>query len=373
MENRKEEENVENWSEAVEDLVATGDTDGAISLLETRVSNLQSLSSSNPAVLLQLASALGDLASLYSSKGFSLKADDLRSRASLLKHQALSRDAIKKEQKEDQVSAADDALRGNDSVHNDSSSDGHLEQPIKSPYDEKLGNGSSDDDWEAIADRTPDELRLSQCLPEVSELSLTDTKVQTPKRRGRGTFSYNKHELYSDQLSDKAIVDNSEDEDVCHNSKGDADKRFSSYGTRHVLILDDFPPSTRTTELENLFQDFRDRGFVIRWVNDTTALAVFQTPSIAVEACNTIRCPFKVRILDVDDTLMSFISPKDLEPPRPRPQTSARTAQRLIAQGMGLKLPSAASGSQEFRNQEDGRRNRIYTRQKLKNDAWGDD
>jgi hypothetical protein len=91
MENRKEEENVENWSEAVEDLVATGDTDGAISLLETRVSNLQSLSSSNPAVLLQLASALGDLASLYSSKGFSLKADDLRSRASLLKHQALSR------------------------------------------------------------------------------------------------------------------------------------------------------------------------------------------------------------------------------------------------------------------------------------------
>lgn len=33
-------------------------------------------------------------------------------------------DAIKKEQKEDQVSAADDALRGNDSVHNDSSSDG---------------------------------------------------------------------------------------------------------------------------------------------------------------------------------------------------------------------------------------------------------
>jgi hypothetical protein len=90
MEYQKEEENVESWSEAVEDLVAAGDTDGAISLLETRVSNIQSLNSSNPAVLLQLASALGDLASLYSSKGFSLKADDLRCRASLLKHQALS-------------------------------------------------------------------------------------------------------------------------------------------------------------------------------------------------------------------------------------------------------------------------------------------
>lgn len=383
MENQKEEGNVESWSEAVEDLVAAGDTDGAISLLETRVSNLQSLSSSNPAVILQLASALGDLASLHSSKGFSLKADDLRSRASVLKHQALSGDVIKNEQKEDQVSAADVALLGNDSVHNDSSSDGHLEQSTKSPYDEKPGNGSSDDDWEAIADRTPDELLLSQCLPGVSELSLTDTKVQTPKvqtpkvqtpkRRGRGTFSYNKPELYSDQLLDKAIIDNSEDEDVCHNSKGDADKRYSSYGTRHVLILADFPPSTRTTELEKLFQDFGDHGFVIRWVNDTTALAVFRTPLIALEACNSIRCPFKVRILDVDDTLMSSISPKDLEPPRPRPKTSASTAQRLIAQGMGLKLPSAASGSQEFRNQEDGRKNRIFTRQKLRNDAWGDD
>ncbi|KAE8037596.1 hypothetical protein FH972_010172 [Carpinus fangiana] len=370
MEYQKEEENVESWSEAVEDLVAAGDTDGAISLLETRVSNIQSLNSSNPAVLLQLASALGDLASLYSSKGFSLKADDLRCRASLLKHQALSGDVevVKKEQKEDQVSAADVAFRGNDS-----SSNGHLEQPIKSPNDEKAGNGSSDDDWEAIADLAPDELRLSQCLPGVSQLSLTDTKVQTPKRRGRGTFSYNKHELYSDQLSDKAIIDNSEDEDVCHDSKGDADKKYSSYGTSHVLVLADFPPSTKTIELEKRFQDFKDNGFVIRWVNDTTALAVFRTPSIALKACNSIQCPFKVRMLDVDDTLLSSISPRDLEPPRPRPQTSARTAQRLIAQGMGLKLPSAASGSQEFRNQEDGRRNRISTRQKLRNDAWGDD
>jgi hypothetical protein len=76
----------ENWSEAVEDLVHSGDTDGAISLLETHVSNLQTLNSSSPA----LASALTDLATLYSSKGFSLKADDLRSQASLLKLQALS-------------------------------------------------------------------------------------------------------------------------------------------------------------------------------------------------------------------------------------------------------------------------------------------
>lgn len=52
------------------------------------------------------------------------------------------------------------------------------------------------------------------------------------------------------------------------------------YGTRHVLVLADFPPSTRTGDLEMLLENFKDRGFVIRWVNDTVALAVFRTPPI---------------------------------------------------------------------------------------------
>lgn len=52
------------------------------------------------------------------------------------------------------------------------------------------------------------------------------------------------------------------------------------FGTSHVLVVYDFPPSTRTTELEKIFEDFRDRGVAIRWVNDTVALAVFRTPSV---------------------------------------------------------------------------------------------
>ncbi|KAK4607220.1 hypothetical protein RGQ29_001157 [Quercus rubra] len=301
-----------NWSEAVEDLLDAGDTDGAISLLETQVSKLQTLNSSNSA----LASALGDLATLYSSKGFSLKADDLRSRAQLLKLQPLSRD---NQPNEDRISAPDVALPCDNS--------GHLGKPIKSTEDENPGNGSSDDDWEAMADRAPDELLSSQCLPGVSEplkqdtkVQAPDTKVQGPKQRGRGTFSYKKDELYSDQLSDKSIINDAEDEDdACDNAEAKRDARNS------------------------------------------------------LEARNHIQYPFTVRILDEDDTLMSSILPRDLEPPRQRPQTSTRTAQRLIAQGMGLKLPSATVGSQEFRKQENERRNRIVTRQKLKDDAWGDD
>lgn len=81
----KEVEGGENWSEAVEDLVASGEIESAISLLESVISNLQTLNPSDSVSQLQLASALSDLASLHSSKGFSLKADQLQSRACLIK------------------------------------------------------------------------------------------------------------------------------------------------------------------------------------------------------------------------------------------------------------------------------------------------
>ncbi|XP_062082480.1 uncharacterized protein LOC133788869 isoform X2 [Humulus lupulus] len=348
----------DNWSESVEDLLTAGDTDAAISLLESVISNLQT-SESHP----QLPSALTDLARLYSSKGFSLKADQLHSQASTIQHRllhssssAVSHGTLKQEPCLSPDSAP---IRIESSTDDDTS-------PLKE---------ASDDDWEAIAERSPDELLSSQCLPGVSKLSLetANPKTATPKRRGRGTFSYKKDELYSDNLSDKSVIDNLEDGDDSHSTERNTEITTSTYGTRHVLVLADFPPSTKTIELEKLYENFRDRGVVIRWVNDTTALAVFRTPSVALEAKNCISCAFKVYILGDDDELINSISPKDLEPPRPRPKTSARTAQRLIAQGMGLKLPSASFGSKELRKQEGDRRNRIVTRQKLKDDAWGDD
>lgn len=98
-------------------------------------------------------------------------------------------------------------------------------------------------DWEAIADRAPDELLSSQCLPRVSELSLTDTKVQTPKRRGRGTFSYKKHELYCDRLSSESIISNSEYEDVLQKSKGVTDKINCKYAFPSLQFMSALPKS----------------------------------------------------------------------------------------------------------------------------------
>ncbi|KAI9107677.1 hypothetical protein K1719_021340 [Acacia pycnantha] len=368
----------ENWSEAVEDLVAKGDTESAISFLESLLPNLETLSSSHLSSQLQLASLLTDLAKLYSSKGLSLKADELESRASVLNHRAtrshISADAKTVEGSKNGVSSNNAA---SSSFHSLNGGSGHepIEKPAEVPAETTTGNGSSDDDWEAIADRSPDELLSSvseQCLSGISDLKFENTKSQVPKRRGRGTFSYEKHELYSDQLLDNPVID-AEDEETHHHPGDKRDMGTSNYGTRHVLVLADFSPSTTTMDLEKLFGDFKDRGVVIRWVNDTIALAVLQTPSIALEALNRIRFPFTVRILDEEDALLSSIKARDLEPPRQRPKTSAQAAQRLIAQGMGLKLSSTAFGSQELKKQEDARKNRIVTRQKLRDEAWGDD
>ncbi|KAL0418361.1 UNVERIFIED_CONTAM: hypothetical protein Sradi_1249600 [Sesamum radiatum] len=348
-----------NWTEAVEDLLHDGEVDQAISLLESTVSNLEKElgkedlenkngGGSSSSIADQLSTALQDLSKLYSAKGLSLRADETLSRALQVKHTK----GVLPEARLSQNEAATSAKQGND---------------VDSPNLPQESSG--EDDWEAIADRDPEELLSSQSLPGVSKLSLEDSKSQGLRRRGRGTFYYDKQGMYSDNQSDEPDIDDSESSSVA--DAEDQEKRTLMYGTHHVLVLSDFPPSTRTTDLEKLLEKFKD-GFVIRWVNDTTSLAVFKTPSIALEASNSIQWPFKVRILDEDDKLLSSIPPRDLEPPRQRPQTSVRTAQRMIAQGMGIKLPSAF-GAAELRRQEEARRKRIASRQNMRDDAWGDD
>ncbi|KAK4408398.1 hypothetical protein Sango_0420800 [Sesamum angolense] len=399
-----------NWTEAVEDLLHDGEVDQAISLLESTVSNLENElgkeelenkngGGSSSSIADQLSTALQDLSKLYSAKGLSLRADETLSRALQVKHTK----GVLPEGRLSQNEAATSANQGND---------------VDSPNLPQESSG--EDDWEAIADRDPEELLSSQSLPGVSKLSLEDSKSQGLRRRGRGTFYYDKQGMYSDNQSDEPDIDDSESSSVA--DAEDQEKKNSyvyanfmlliirmiyfltdfgvfpfavMYGTHHVLVLSDFPPSTRTTDLEKLLEKFKD-GFVIRWVNDTTSLAVFKTPSIA--------CNFKQAFLQLlssrryDETcslnsllrpvtpsnghlkfvylmrtkLLSSIPPRDLEPPRPRPQTSVRTAQRMIAQGMGIKLPSAF-GAAELRRQEEARRKRIASRQNMRDDAWGDD
>ncbi|KAI4321312.1 hypothetical protein MLD38_034709 [Melastoma candidum] len=370
-----------NWSEEVEDLVSAGDVDGAISLLESVVAGLESLrcpDRDRQSTSLQLSSALTELSRLFASRGFSLKSDEVAARASVARHRALqdfpSRGApIGKERKgEDGDGVVSTSLPAGAGADVQESKGLLTGDDVGSACNE-----TSDDDWEVIADRAPNELLPAEGLPNVAKLSLPNDKLPVPKRRGRGTFTYQKQKLYSDRPLDNSDGDGEGvkvvDEDLDRKTGSNSRERHNDYGTRHILVLAGFPPTTRTLDLEKLLEDFKSHGVVIRWVNDTTALAVFRTAALAHEALNSIHFPFTVREVNEDDDFITTISAAELEPPRPRPPTSTRTAQRLIAQGMGLKLPSTSFGSRELRKQEEARKNRIVRRQKLKDDAWGED
>ncbi|KAF2536918.1 hypothetical protein F2Q68_00022245, partial [Brassica cretica] len=186
-------------------------------------------------------------------------------------------------------------------------------QPV--PHD------SSDDDWEALADREPSTLLSVEELPQMSKLSFEEPK----------------------------------------------------YGTRHVLVLAGFSPSLRTSDLVKLFVvssktvDFSFVGSMIQQPLQSSKPLLLRLAIVF-----NVRS-FTIRVLDDHDSLLGSISGKDLEPPTQRPKTSARTAQRLIAHSMGLKLPASGFGSKELRDQEAARKNRIVSRQKQRDDAWGAD
>ncbi|EPS61573.1 hypothetical protein M569_13223, partial [Genlisea aurea] len=222
-------------------------------------------------------------------------------------------------------------------------------------------------DWEATADRAPEAFISPLHEPEASKSSHLNESSVVYKRRGRGHFAYKTNGLYSDNPSDE--ISNSSD-DSPEILARDLERKTSIYGTNHVLVLSGLPLSTKTSDLEKIMESFKNR-FGIRWVNETTSLAVFRTPADASDACSSIRFPFQVRVLTVEDELLSSIPARDLEPFRRRPETSARAARRMIAHGMGIRLDSSF-GSNELRKQESERRKRLVSRKNLKDEAWGD-
>ncbi|WAR22005.1 R3HCL-like protein [Mya arenaria] len=96
-----------------------------------------------------------------------------------------------------------------------------------------------------------------------------------------------------------------------------ADFDVSNYN--HVIEIYDFPAEFVTRDLITAFQSFMSRGFDLKWVDDTHALGIFSS-SIA----------------------------EFLKPYKPRPETTASAARRLVAGALGL----ATNVSKEKREKE---------------------
>lgn len=87
-------------------------------------------------------------------------------------------------------------------------------------------------DWEALADREPSTLLSAEELPQISKLSVEEPKVEGPKRRGRGTFTYNKDVMYSESR----FEEDSKDNDVARG--GGSEKTDESLkGIKVILVI----------------------------------------------------------------------------------------------------------------------------------------
>ncbi|XP_022162696.1 coiled-coil domain-containing protein R3HCC1L isoform X2 [Myzus persicae] len=105
-----------------------------------------------------------------------------------------------------------------------------------------------------------------------------------------------------------------------------------------VIEVYGFSSDLKTIDLMNQFAAFRKKHFEIIWVDDTHALAVFESPQLADQALNTPLVLVKTRPLK-NATKESKLRAATVVPlPATRPKTCTAMARRLVSSALGLKM-----------------------------------
>lgn len=172
--------------------------------------------------------------------------------------------------------------------------------------------GEEEDDWESMYNESGD--CLDPKLLQELTASVGKVKIELPKMN------------YSAYLTNQSILNGEE--------------------FPHVLEVSNFPVEFKNQDLLMLFSQYKGSGFDIKWVDDTHALAIFSSSQIAAEVL-TMGHPFVVLKPLAEATIESRLKAKkcsaSLQPYRPRPETCAALARRLVTGALGVKLKTAAA------------------------------
>lgn len=147
----------------------------------------------------------------------------------------------------------------------------------------------------------------------------------------------------------------------------------AEYG--HVLEIYDFPAEFETKDLVTALSSCRDQ-FNIKWVDDTHALAIFSTPFAATEALGLQNSLMKMRHVS-EASKQSKLKIKHcsefLMPYKPRPQTSASVARRLVSGALGMRVNvDAAQRGKELQMLKEAK-GKKKTAAKQRTDVWNGD
>ncbi|XP_037326806.1 coiled-coil domain-containing protein R3HCC1L [Pungitius pungitius] len=154
---------------------------------------------------------------------------------------------------------------------------------------------------------------------------------------------------------------------------GDDDIDLTEDELAHIVEIYDFPAEFKIEDLLKLFQCFQQRGFDIKWVDDSHALGLFSSPIAAREALRSKHPLMKLRPLSKSSSDMKAKarSCSDyLLPAKERPQTSAMLARKLVMGALGVKsnVTKEQSDAERKKLQEAREQKRLAAKQQ--EDAW---
>ncbi|XP_047221598.1 coiled-coil domain-containing protein R3HCC1L [Girardinichthys multiradiatus] len=244
-------------------------------------------------------------------------------------------DAQSSDVKEERLQEAEAVVNGQEEAEASSQLD-------ESPQDEKAEE--EEESWETLFNDDGD------CLDPhlLEELAVREGRKKKSLQEPR--FDY-----YNMEMDDEEDIDLTEDE------------------LSHIVEIYDFPTEFKTEDLLKLFQCYQQRGFDIKWIDDTHVLGLFSSPIAAREALRTKNPLMKLRPLSKSSnaTKAKARSCSDyLLPAKERPQTSAALARKLVIGALGMKSNLTKEQREAERKKLQQAKEQKHLAAKQREDAW---
>lgn len=141
----------------------------------------------------------------------------------------------------------------------------------------------------------------------------------------------------------------------------------------HIVEIYEFPEGFKTEDLLKIFQCYQQRGFDIKWIDDSHALGLFSSPIAAREALRSKHALLKLQPLSKSSSATKAIarSCSDyLLPAKERPQTSAALARQLVIGALGVKSNVTKEQREAERKKLQDAREQKRLAAKQRDDAW---
>ncbi|XP_063787947.1 R3H and coiled-coil domain-containing protein 1 [Pseudophryne corroboree] len=123
----------------------------------------------------------------------------------------------------------------------------------------------------------------------------------------------------------------------------------------HIIEVYGFSAELRTEDLIEPFTEYRDKGFQLKWVDESHALGIFSSPEDAYAASRRMHPAMKFRPLSQGSrqAKMGAYELTDFLPPGiERPQTDATVAKRMVNRFLGLPRQEPELPRQEMEETE---------------------